>query len=62
MSVRYFEFGPDAEIYLNRPMGIVAGLVNKENQTAGEIVKDIVDEASLLLSSANRFVNTSAKL
>lgn len=45
-----------------RPMGIVAGLVNKENQTAGEIVKEIVDEASLLLSSANRFVNTSAKL
>ena len=62
MSVRYFKFGSDAEIYLNRPMGIVAGLVNKENQTAGEIIKEIVDEASLLLSSANRFVNTSAKL
>ena len=62
MSVRHFEFGSDAEIYRNRPMGIVAGLVNKENQTAGEIVKEIVDEASLLLSSANRFVNTSAKL
>ena len=43
-------------------MGIVAGLVNKENQSAGEIVKEIVDEASILLSSANRFVNASAKL
>ena len=43
-------------------MGIVAGLVNKENQSAGEIIEEIVDEASLLLSSANRFVNTSAKL
>ena len=43
-------------------MGIVAGLVNKENQSAGEIIKEIVGEASLLLGSANRFVNTSAKL
>lgn len=43
-------------------MGIVAGLVNKEGQTAGEIVKEIVDEASLLLSSTSRFVNISAKL
>jgi hypothetical protein len=62
VSVRYFEFGSDAEIYLNRPMGIVAGLVNKENQSAGEIIKEIVGEASLLLGSANGFVNTSAKL
>jgi NAD(P)H-dependent flavin oxidoreductase YrpB (nitropropane dioxygenase family) len=39
-----------------RPMGIVAGLVNKPGQSAGEIVREIVDEATELLSSAPKFV------
>jgi len=44
-----------------RPMGMVAGLVNKEDQPAGEIVQEMVDEAYALLKSTNRFVS-SAKL
>ena len=45
-----------------RPMGVVAGLVNKPGQSAGEIVKEIVEEATELLSSANEFVVGKAKL
>jgi hypothetical protein len=45
-----------------RPMGIVSGLVNKSGQSAGEIVREIVEEATELLSSAPRFVVSKAKL
>ncbi|KAI1498368.1 2-nitropropane dioxygenase [Biscogniauxia marginata] len=44
------------------PMGIVAGLVNKPDQTAKEIVDEIVSEASTILSSAGQFVTSKAKL
>jgi len=39
-----------------RPMGYVAGLVNKGGQTAGEIVQEIVDEAYEVLSKAKIYV------
>jgi NAD(P)H-dependent flavin oxidoreductase YrpB (nitropropane dioxygenase family) len=45
-----------------RPMGVVAGLVNKEGQSAKEIVDEIVEEATRLLASANKYVTTQAKL
>ncbi|KAK5166557.1 uncharacterized protein LTR77_008100 [Saxophila tyrrhenica] len=45
-----------------RPMGVVAGLVNKAGQSGGEIVKEIVEEAAALLSSANQFVSSKARL
>jgi hypothetical protein len=37
-------------------MGIVAGLVTKLNQPAGEIVKEISDEALALLRQSNTFI------
>ncbi|KAF2807492.1 2-nitropropane dioxygenase [Mytilinidion resinicola] len=45
-----------------KPMGIVAGLVNKKDQSAGEIVKDIVEEAVGLLRGASGFVKTASRL
>jgi len=42
-----------------RPMGIVTGLINKPNQSAGDIVREISDEALKLLSSAGGFVKGS---
>ena len=45
-----------------RPMGGVAGLVNKPNQSAKEIVDEIVSEAAEILGSANRFVTSKSKL
>jgi hypothetical protein len=45
-----------------RPMGVVAGLVNKEGQSAKEIVDEIVEEATRLLGSANKYVTAQAKL
>lgn len=44
------------------PTGMVAALVNKPDQPAEEIVKEIVQEAYQLLNGAHRFVKTSAKL
>lgn len=45
-----------------RPMGIVAGLVNKRDQPAEEIVREMVKEAYELLSSASGFLQNKAKL
>jgi hypothetical protein len=45
-----------------RPIGVVAGSVNKAGQTAAEIVKEMVDETVIALNQAGNFVNTSAKL
>jgi len=45
-----------------KPMGMVAGLVNKPNQSAGEIVREIVEEAAVLLKGAGGYVQTSSKL
>lgn len=45
-----------------RPIGIVAGSVNKPNQTAAEIVKEMVDEAVVALNQAGIYVNAAAKL
>ncbi|KAF2842715.1 2-nitropropane dioxygenase [Patellaria atrata CBS 101060] len=39
-----------------RPQGIVAGLVNKTDQPAGDIVKEIVEEAAALLAASLRFL------
>ena len=44
-----------------RPMGYVAGMVNKI-QPAADIVKEIVQEATELLRAANNFVVSSSKL
>ena len=46
----------------NRPMGGVAGLVNKPNQSAKEILDEIVSEAAEILRSASKFVDSKAKL
>ena len=43
-------------------MGVVAGLVNKPNQSAKEIVDEIVSEAADVLGSANKFVVSKARL
>ena len=48
--------------FMHRPMGVVAGLVNKSNQSAKEIVDEIVSEAAQLLSSAGDFVLSRSKL
>ena len=45
-----------------RPIGIVAGSVNKGNQTAREIVEEMVGEALRVLKGASGFVNVAAKL
>ncbi|KAI0447328.1 2-nitropropane dioxygenase [Xylaria telfairii] len=45
-----------------RPMGVVAGLVNTPDQTAKEIVDEIVTKASELLGSAGSYVNTKPRL
>ena len=45
-----------------RPMGVVAGLINREDQSAKEIVEEIVEEATRLLGSANKYVTARAKL
>lgn len=41
-------------------MGVVAGLVNKPNQSAEEIVQEMASEAYQVLENANRYI--SAKL
>ena len=43
-------------------MGVVAGMVNTEGQSAKEIVNEIVEEATKLLGSANKYVAVQAKL
>ncbi|KAH9868166.1 hypothetical protein J1614_007238 [Plenodomus biglobosus] len=45
-----------------RPVGVVAGSVNKAGQTAAEIVDEIVQETLVALNSAALFVNPAAKL
>ncbi|GAW25172.1 putative 2-nitropropane NPD [Rosellinia necatrix] len=45
-----------------RPMGIVAGLVNTPDQTAKEIVDEIVTQAAALLGSAGNYVSSKPKL
>ncbi|KAI1815329.1 2-nitropropane dioxygenase [Poronia punctata] len=45
-----------------RPMGVVAGLVNKPDQSAKEIVDEMVGQAAQLLGSAGNYVNSQAKL
>jgi hypothetical protein len=45
-----------------RPIGIVAGSVNKANQSAAEIVKEMVQETVIALNQAGGFVNAAAKL
>ena len=45
-----------------RPAGVVAGLVNKPNQSAAEIVEEMSNEAYSLLKGANRYVSGGPKL
>ncbi|KAK1070995.1 hypothetical protein LTR74_003644 [Friedmanniomyces endolithicus] len=45
-----------------RPMGVVAGLVNKPNQSAKEIIDEIVSEAAELLGSAGQFLGPKSRL
>ena len=45
-----------------RPAGIVAGLVNKEDQTAKEIVEEMSGEAYELLNGARKYVSAGSKL
>ncbi|KAI2636029.1 2-nitropropane dioxygenase [Xylaria nigripes] len=47
----------------NRPMGLVAGLnLNKSDQTAKEIVGEIVTQAAALLGSAGGYVSAKPRL
>lgn len=43
-------------------MGVVSALVNKPNQTAAEIVKEMADEAVRLLGGAGNYLKPAAKL
>lgn len=43
-------------------MGYASAMVNKPNQSAGEIVLEMVMEAYSLLKGADRFTDSSAKL
>jgi hypothetical protein len=45
-----------------RPMGVVAGLVDKEGQSAKEIVDEIAEEATRLLGSSHRYATAQPKL
>jgi NAD(P)H-dependent flavin oxidoreductase YrpB (nitropropane dioxygenase family) len=45
-----------------RPMGQVSGLVNTPNQTAEEIVREMMDGAVKVLESAQGFLRVSSKL
>jgi hypothetical protein len=45
-----------------RPIGVVAGSVNKAGQTAAEIVAEMVQETVQALNGASLFVNPAAKL
>ena len=45
-----------------RPAGVVAGLVNKPDQTAAEIVEEMSSEAYALLKGASRYVSGGPKL
>lgn len=45
-----------------RPIGIVAGSVNKAGQTAAEIVDEMVNDAAKVLGGANNFLNSAPKL
>lgn len=47
---------------MHRPIGVEGGSVNKANQTAAEIVAEMVQETVIALNSANLFVNPAAKL
>jgi hypothetical protein len=51
-----------ADAVPRRPMGIVAGLVNKRDQPAGDIVREIVQEAYEALNSASGFLRPASKL
>ena len=43
-------------------MGVVAGLVNTPNQSAADIVKEMVDDATRLLGGAGNYLKPVAKL
>ena len=43
-------------------MGVVAGMVNKGNQSAKEIIDEIVSEAAETLGGAGQYVGSKAKL
>lgn len=43
-------------------MGVVAGMVNKADQTAKEIVDEIVAEAAGILGRAGQYVSSKSKL
>lgn len=43
-------------------MGVVAGMVNKANQSAKEIIDEIVLEAAEILGNAGQYVGSTAKL
>ncbi|KAL6246504.1 hypothetical protein RBB50_006741 [Rhinocladiella similis] len=45
-----------------RPMGVVSALVNTPNQTAAEIVKEMMDQAVRVLGGASSLLKPSSKL
>lgn len=45
-----------------RPIGVVGGSVNKANQTAADIVAEMVQETVQVLNGASAFINPGAKL
>jgi hypothetical protein len=50
------------ELIRYRPIGVVGGSVNKPNQSAAEIVEEMVQETVVALNSANLFLNPASKL
>ena len=46
---------------LSRPMGVVAGLVNTPNQSAAEIVQEMMTGAARVLNSASGFLKQSSR-
>lgn len=52
----------DDDEFLHRPMGVVSALVNTPNQTAAEIVKEMMDQAVRVLGGASSLLKPSSKL
>lgn len=45
-----------------RPIGYAAGLVNKANQSAGEIVDELLREAYEVLRNGSKLISSTSKL
>ena len=60
--ITYITFANHSGSKLYRPIGIVAGSINKPGQTAAEIVDEMVKEAAQLLGAASTYLTPNSKL